>query len=178
MPAPSLMRILRLGAAPVTAVLAIALAACSGGTGAETGSVPSGARTPSSDPVAPAAEPPASASTAIVIVVDEEAISGELDDSPASASLVALLPLTLSFRDYGRQEKIAELPAPLDLDGAPEGSDAAPLTIGYYAPSQALVLYYEHVGYFPGIVPLGTFRDAKPIGSETSGFSATIHAAS
>jgi hypothetical protein len=120
----------------------------------------------------------ASASTAIVIVVDGREIAGELDASAASASLVALLPLTLSFRDYGGQEKIADLPAPLDLEGAAPGSDAAPRTIGYYAPSRALVLYYDHVGYFPGIVPLGTFRNAEAIVSQTSDFSATIRSAS
>src|SRR3954454_9446033 len=51
----------------------------------------------------------------------------------------------LSFRDYAGQEKVAELPAPLNLDGAPKGSDAAPLTIGYYVPDQRLVLYYQPV---------------------------------
>lgn len=33
-----------------------------------------------------------------------------------------------------------------DLDGAPKGSAAPALTIGYYAPDRSLVLYYDDVG--------------------------------
>lgn len=64
----------------------------------------------------------------------------------------------------------------MDLRGAPTGSDAAQLTIGYYAPGQGLVLYYEHVGYFPGIVPLGTFDNISALRSHTGEFTATVRA--
>lgn len=40
----------------------------------------------------------------------------------------------------------------------PAGDDADPLTIGYYAPDEALVRFYEHVGSYNGIVRLGTFE--------------------
>ena len=83
----------------------------------------------------------------------------------------------MAFRDHGGQEKLAQLPAPLDLEGAPQGSEAAPLTIGYYAPDQSLVLYYRHVGYFNGIVPIGTFQNAAAIENQVDGFSATIRKA-
>ena len=76
--------------------------------------------------------------------------------------------------DFGGQEKIASLPAPLAFRGAPAGSDAAQLTIGYYAPDQGLVLYYEDVGYFAGIVPLGTFDNISALRSYTSEFTATV----
>jgi hypothetical protein len=80
-----------------------------------------------------------------------------------AAALLDQLPLELSFTDYGGQEKIADLPAPLSIEGMPAGDDADPLTIGYCAPDQALVLYYEHVGYYNGIVRLGTFDDLTEI---------------
>jgi hypothetical protein len=126
---------------------------------------------------ATAATEPTSATTPIIIELDGEEIAGELDDSPASASLIGQLPLTLSFHDYGGQEKVAELPAPLDLDGAPDGGDAEPLTIGYCVPDQRLVLYLDRVGYFAGIVPLGTFENADAVESQTSDFTVAIHEA-
>ncbi|MET1088480.1 MAG: cyclophilin-like fold protein [Arthrobacter sp.] len=80
----------------------------------------------------------------------------------------------MSFDDYGGKEKIAELPEPLSLDGVRAGDAADPLTIGYYAPDQALVLYYEHVGYFPGIVRIGSFDDLASIRDRRGGFTATL----
>ena len=152
-------------------MLAVTLSGCRGGTD---GSSLTGSS-------APATQAPSSARTAtttpIIIEFDGQQIAGELGDSAASASFIDQLPLTLSFRDYGGQEKIAELPAPLNLAGAPDGSDAAPLTIGYYVPDQRLVLYYEQVSYFPGIVPIGTFANADDIRSQTRDFTATIREA-
>ncbi|MDN4644775.1 cyclophilin-like fold protein [Arthrobacter sp. PsM3] len=109
--------------------------------------------------------------------LDGREIAGELDNSPTSASLLAQLPLMLSFRDHGGQEKISELPAPLDLDGAPKGSDAAPPTIGYYAPERSLVLYYHQVGRFAGIVPIGTYQNSDAVRNQIDGFTVTIRKA-
>jgi len=82
--------------------------------------------------------------------------------------------LTLSFKDYGGQEKIADLPEPLPLDGVPAGDSADPLAIGYYAPDQAIVLYYERVGYSRGIVRIGSFDDLAAIRDRTDDFTATL----
>ncbi len=138
---------------------------------------------PSPDPDAPSVPlstaSPASttATTPIIIDFDGRQVRGELDGSPASLSLIDQLPLTLSFRDLNGQEKIAGLPAPLNLDGAPEGSGASPLTIAYWAPTQGFVLYYEQVGYFRGIVPIGTFENADAVQGQRSDFNATIRKA-
>jgi hypothetical protein len=43
------------------------------------------------------------------------------------------------------------------LQDAPAGDDPDVGDIGYYAPSQDLVLYYGDVGYWDGIVGLGRF---------------------
>nr|WP_139164221.1 cyclophilin-like fold protein [Arthrobacter sp. ok362] len=51
--------------------------------------------------------------------------------------------------------KARRVPEPLSLDGVPAADDADPRTIGYYAPGQVLVLYYEHVGYFSARLLLG-----------------------
>jgi hypothetical protein len=112
--------------------------------------------------------------TAVTITIDGRTFTGSLARNAPADVLAAQLPLTLSFTDYGGQEKIARLPEPLPLDGVPAGSDADPLTIGYYEPGQNLVLYYEHVGYFNGIVRLGTLDDFPQLRDHTAVFTATI----
>lgn len=116
----------------------------------------------------------AAVSTPITIDIDGGIVTGTLSSNATARSLIGQLPLTLSFRDYGGQEKIAELPEPLSLDGVPAGDSADPLTIGYYAPDQALVLYYERVGYSRGIVRIGSFDDLAAIRDKTSGFTASL----
>ena len=160
---------------PAILVMFLALTGCtySPGGGGDPRSPSPG--TPSAGPTV--IRTPRSAATPIVIEVAGRRIAGELDSSATSASLLSQLPLTLPFRDHGGQEKISELPAPLALEGAPEGSDAAPLMIAYYVPEQSLVLYYEHVGYFAGIVPIGTYEDTDAIKSQTNDFTATVRKA-
>jgi hypothetical protein len=118
----------------------------------------------------------ASETTPITIRIGDETITGTLSGNATARSLIRQLPLKLSFTDYGGQEKLAELPAPLSLDGIPSGDDADPLTIGYYVPGQVLVLYYEHVGHFSGIVRIGTFDDLGAIRDRNGSFTATLSA--
>lgn len=112
--------------------------------------------------------------TPIVIEFDGTEVAGRLDDSAASASLIAQLPLTVTFSDYGGQEIIGRLPQPLDLEGAPGGAAAPALTIGYYVPQESLVLYYESVGYFSGIVPIGVFESSDAIRGQTGAITGAI----
>ena len=115
-------------------------------------------------------------STRVTITINGRNLSGTLSDNAASRSLSEQLPLTLDFSDFGGQEKIAKLPTPLSVDGMPAADDADPLTIGYYAPEQSLVLYYEHVGRFPGIVRLGTL-DSFAAEDFREPFTATVQIA-
>lgn len=170
---------------PAAIVIALALAGCAGSQVENT--APRSPTPIASIPVTPSPIPPSgestgtqiptSAGTSVVIEIGGREIAGELDDSTTSLSLLAQLPLTLSFSDYGGQEKVARVPAPLDLTSAPAGSDASPLTIGYYVPDQRLILYYDHVGYFDGIVPIGTYEDIAAVTSQTSDFTATLRQA-
>lgn len=150
---------------PAAALITFAMVGCAGDAGENTSPTPSASFSASVGSPAPINDP--AAVTPIIIELDGIEIAGELDSSPASASLLAQLPLTMTLRDYGGQELIGELPEPLDLEGAPEGSDAPALTIGYYVPQQSLVLYYESVGYFGGIVPIGTFEATDAIEGRT-----------
>jgi hypothetical protein len=114
-----------------------------------------------------------SSTTPVRITVGGSTIRGILRNNAATEFLIAQLPLELSFSDFGRQEKIAPLPLPLPLDGLPTGSAAEPGTIGYYAPEQALVLYYDTVGYYKGIIPIGTFDDVATV-RDSPAFTGTI----
>jgi hypothetical protein len=95
--------------------------------------------------------------TAIRVVVEETVLQATLWDNPATRSLLDQLPLTLTLKDFERQEKISTLPHALSMDGMPTGDDPEPLDIGYYAPDGVLVFYYADVGYFNGIARLGHF---------------------
>ena len=115
--------------------------------------------------------------TPITIDIGGSAFVGPLDASTIAASFAAQLPLTLSFEDYGGQEKIAPLPVAPDTSGAPARSSAPVGTIAYYAPARSIVLYYADVGTFSGIMPIGTFDDPAALRAITTDFTATIRAA-
>ena len=113
--------------------------------------------------------------TAIRITVGDHVATGVLRDNATSRSLVAQLPISLSFSDLNQVEKIGRLPQRLSLDGMPEGDDPKPNDIGYYAPSGDLVFYYGDVGYWTGIARIGEFTSGlDPIQDQTGDFNATI----
>lgn len=113
-------------------------------------------------------------STSIEIDIPGTRLTGTLHSTPIASSLLDLLPLTLHFSDFGAQEKIAKLPVALTVSGAPRRSNAPAATIAYYQPARSLVLYYEDVGTFPGIMPVGWFDDVAALLAVTSDFTATI----
>ena len=59
------------------------------------------------------------------------------------------------MRDHGGVEKTGRLKRPLSSDGQPSGADPDVGDVGYYAPSNDLVLYYGDQSYYPGIVIIG-----------------------
>jgi hypothetical protein len=138
-------------------VVFLSAVACSG---TDTGS---SAGTPSAQPEQYPANQPATQEadmTTIRITIDDRWITAQLADNPTAQDLADQLPLTLTFRDLNSVEKIAELPRPLTTEGVPEGDDPDIADIGYYAPSNDVVLYYGDVGYWNGIVRIGRFDTA------------------
>lgn len=93
--------------------------------------------------------------TPIRVIVGDQAITGEIFDNPAANALRDLLPLDLQFRDYARQEVLADLPTRLTMDGMPAGCDPEIADIGYNHGNQVLVFHYSKIGYFPGTAVLG-----------------------
>lgn len=114
--------------------------------------------------------------TTIRITVANRQINAQLADNPTAQDLADQLPLTLPFRDFNGVEKIAELPRPITTEGVPDGDDPDIADIGYYAPSNDLVLYYGDVGYWNGIVRIGRFNsdDLDFIRGQPDGFQVTI----
>lgn len=98
--------------------------------------------------------------TTIDLTVDDRLIPVELNDCSTARDLVSLLPLTVSFEDYGGQEKVGTLPERLTMDGVPSSADPEENDLGYYAPNRKLVLYYSDVGRYDGIVRLGRISPA------------------
>ena len=92
------------------------------------------------------------------ITVGNQRFQATLTASAASRDLVAQLPATIDMVDHGSVEKTGPLPAPLSLDGQPDGADPDPGDLGYYAPGGDLVLYYGDQSYYNGIVILGRLQ--------------------
>jgi hypothetical protein len=114
----------------------------------------------------------------IQITIGDQRYEATLTDTPAARDLVAQLPVTVDMIDHGGVEKTGPLPAPLSLEGQPEGADPDVGDLGYYAPGNDLVLYYCDQSYFPGIVILGRLdgEAAKQIAAMAGPVTATIQA--
>jgi hypothetical protein len=82
-------------------------------------------------------------------------LTATLDDNATTRDFVALLPLTLTLKDYNRTEKIGDLPKKLSTEGAPTGSDPNVGDIAYYAPWGNLAIFYRDFSYSTGLVKLG-----------------------
>lgn len=125
----------------------------------------------------PTSESPIS-ETGIRVIIGDTILTGRLWDNVTARDLIAQLPLTLTFRDFNRVEKITTLPRSLSTDGMPPGDDPLPNDIGYYAPWNNLVFYYADVGYFDGIVRIGQFDGSvEVIANQTGDFTVTIEIA-
>ena len=60
--------------------------------------------------------------TNLRITVGGRTHTAQLADTPPARALVEQLPLTLTFSDLNRVEKIAQLPRALPMDGVPAGA--------------------------------------------------------
>jgi len=89
------------------------------------------------------------------IILDDKTITATLNNSQASRDFAALLPLTLTLKDYAGEEKISDLPDRLDNTGSPAGTAAKKGDITVYAPWGNLAIFYKPHGYASGLIKLG-----------------------
>lgn len=100
-----------------------------------------------------------------------------MEDNSAARSLLAQLPLTLTFEDYNGTEKIAYPPEALDLSDAPGSCDPDVGTLAYYAPWGNLCIFYQDFRHSDGLVPLGRIEgDMERITGMGDGFELTLEA--
>ena len=94
----------------------------------------------------------------IQLTIDGSLVEAELYDHPVARELARMLPLELVFNDFNKVEKVAPLGRSLTLHGVPYADAPEPGEIGYYSPTQGLVLYYSNPGRWPGLVRMGRFK--------------------
>jgi hypothetical protein len=101
------------------------------------------------------AQRPVNVGAGIQLAVGDAVLRGTLLDTPAGRDFAALLPLTLTLRDYAGTEKISDLPARLSTAEASAGTAADVGDVAYYAPWGNLAIFYRPAGYAQGLVVLG-----------------------
>ena len=89
--------------------------------------------------------------TAIKVTIGNLVLQGSLGTTSTARDLVAQSAIDPALPRSERRREVRG-PATQAVAGRPEPDD-----IGYYAPGGNLVFYYGDVGYWPGIVRIGSF---------------------
>ncbi|RDZ38468.1 MULTISPECIES: cyclophilin-like fold protein [Halobacteriales] len=89
------------------------------------------------------------------LTIGDTVLTGSLVDNTTSHDFRALLPLTVTLRDYEETEKVCDLPRRLSTDDASTGLNPEVGDITYYAPWGNLAIFYRDFDYASGLVKLG-----------------------
>lgn len=109
-----------------------------------------------------------------ITIGDNQAII-EMLDNDAAKNFMDMLPLTLTFEDYNKTEKISYLPEELTIGTSPTDCDPDIGTFAYFAPWGNLSVFYEDFRQSDSLVPLGTFESGIEFFSEMdANFTVTI----
>jgi hypothetical protein len=162
------------GCAMLLTVVGLTLTGC--GDNVQPGDTRTG--TPSTSPSRTNSSPHQEDEMKIQITIGNQRFQATIFDSAAGRDLIAQLPLTIDMTDHGSVEKTGHLPAPLSLDGQPDGADPDVADVGYYAPGNDLVFYYGDQSYYPGIVIIGRLDGdaASRIADMKGAITATVQA--
>ena len=89
----------------------------------------------------------------IRIAIGSSTMTAILEDNPTAHDFAALLPITLTLRDFGAAEKVSgALPKHLSEQGAPATAAGAVGDIAYYAPWRNIAFYRSPGPNTPGVV--------------------------
>ncbi|MGP4669608.1 cyclophilin-like fold protein [Agrobacterium pusense] len=88
----------------------------------------------------------------------DRTMTATLYDNPSARDFASMLPLDLTIKDYGSNEKIAYLPRKLTAEGNGPFTNERPYDLCYYMPWGNLAMFYADYKY-PGLVRLGRFDD-------------------
>lgn len=87
--------------------------------------------------------------------IEGKIITATLNNSAAAKDFAAMLPITLTLKDYSATEKVSDLPGKLSTTGAPAGIAPDVGDITYYAPWGNLAIFYRDFSYSKGLIKLG-----------------------
>jgi hypothetical protein len=114
----------------------------------------------------------------IQITAGTTTLNATLDDSTVARDFAAMLPLTLTLRDFHSTEKIANLPRTLRTAGSPSGTAAQSGDTACYGPWGNLAIFYRDFEYSAGLVSLGHIDEhLGALTASTDGPTITIAAA-
>lgn len=113
----------------------------------------------------------------IRIDADGREITATLNDNATSRDFIALLPMTLTLKDYASTEKIGDLPGRLSTQGAPGGYEPSTGDITYYAPWGNLAIFHKNFQYSTGLIKLGSLDSGIEILRRGGDIKVTIHQA-
>ena len=91
----------------------------------------------------------------IRLKLEHTTLNATLDENATARDFVALLPLTLTLKDYAETEKISDLPKKLSTVGAPASIIPVAGDITFYAPWGNLALFYKDGHDSSGLVKFG-----------------------
>ena len=135
---------------------------------------PGSSQTESAETHVTAPSIPESSTMKIRLTFNGQSITATLDDSPTTRDFITLLPLTLTFEDYAKTEKIAYLPRTLSEAGAPAGMDPSIGDITYYSPWGNLALFYRDFGYAQGLIKLGSLDEDTEASNVTGSVTVSL----
>lgn len=111
----------------------------------------------------------------IRISVGQQVMTAVLDDTPTARDFIALLPLTVTLRDYSTAEKVSEaLPHRLSEDGAPGNAAGETGDIAYYAPWGNIAFYRGQGPDAPGVIRIGKILNGSEALRQPGQISTTI----
>ena len=108
------------------------------------------------------------AGTQVSVTWGDEQVVYALNDSPAAASLLEQLPLTIEVEDYSSNEKIFYPPQELDTSDTPTASGGAG-TLAYYEPWGDVVMFYGDYNENPSLFELGQLVSGEELVARMSG---------
>lgn len=112
--------------------------------------------------------------TKINIAIAGQNVRITLDDTPAARALIAQLPLTVRFEDYGATEKISYLSRKLTTEGEPSGYTPVSGDFSYYAPWGNIAVFLKDFSYSRGLIRLGHIESGLGVMSQKGEYDGII----
>lgn len=95
----------------------------------------------------------------LIHINSDKTIQAQLDDNPTARAFYALLPLSLSLRDFAGTEKASDaLPEKLTTDEAPDGHKPLAGELTLYSPWNNLAIFYKDDKFAKGLVRIGQIK--------------------